>query len=58
MGLLSRGKKRGDERACKHEQLDPRWDCMEDAGIVDRIDHYICRRCAARIKKPLAAAGD
>ena len=58
MGLFSRDKKRGGATACKHEQLDARWDSMEDAGIADRIDHYICRRCERRVEKALPAAGD
>lgn len=59
MGLFSKQKKSSAQaEVCGHEELDPRWDSMEDAGITDRIDHYICRRCAVRVERPAADSGD
>ena len=59
MSLFSKKKTQSTKNTvCQHDEVDPRWDAMADAGIKDRIDHYICRRCAVRLEKPLPASGD
>ena len=58
MGLFSDKKSQASESACSHENLDPRWNPMEDAGNAERVNHYICRRCAVRIEKPAAVTSD
>ena len=58
MGLFSHKKQRPSESVCQHENVDPRWNAMEDAGISERIDHYVCRRCETRIEKRPPGSGD
>ncbi len=58
MALFSRKKNRAADSVCHHEELDPRWESMADAGIAERVDHYVCRRCERRVEKPHPAAGD
>ena len=49
---IGRTKGRGKDcvlAGCPHDQRDPRWDSMADAGKTDRIDHYICRSCGQKL---------
>lgn len=48
-GQPTRGASGGDSAACSHDERDPRWDSMADAGKADRIDHYLCRLCGQKL---------
>jgi hypothetical protein len=49
MGFFSRSKGGSDRDVCPHDYVDPRWQNMNDVGRTDRIDHFVCRRCAVKI---------
>ncbi len=49
MGIFSRSKAGSERDRCSHDLLDPRWQNMNDVGRADCIDHFVCRRCAAKI---------
>ena len=48
-GLPARDASTAGVAACPHDQRDPRWDSMADAGQADRIDHYLCRLCGQKL---------
>ncbi len=52
MALFSRRSKTPRPETCEHPERDPRWNSMEDAGMMERIDHYLCRGCGEKLAEP------
>ncbi len=52
MALFTRRSKTPSPKTCEHTFRDPRWDSMDDAGIKERIDHYLCRDCGQKLGRP------
>jgi len=48
---LARKKKAAAEQTqpCQHWDLAPRWDSAEDMGKAEKVTHYNCCACGARV---------